>query len=199
MAKPILRMIIGRTVGFLIFLILLAIANFFTKFVHIPIYADIVSFFNSSLIILLSMAILGMVNEMFWHFYFPFNVLAPITSAALGVLISIFIYKFWIFINGYLNIVVNIPIQTIEVVIFWIIIIAGYLTMLFRGGKPRYVRDEKYKENKINIKESNENKKRVEWEDVDDEFRLVLYNIGRSINRKFESKTIKSSDKKKKK
>ena len=34
-------------------------------------------------------------------------------------------------------------------------------------------------------------KKEVEWKDVEKEFRLVFYNIGRSVNKLFEGKKRK--------
>ena len=186
MAQSIPRIIISRVAGFLFFLILLAIANYLIPNINSEIYKSTVIFFNNNLILLLILMFVGIVNEIFWIFYFPFNLLAPVSSSILGVFIAGFIYRMWNFLDAYINSGLRIPIDAIYVLLFFIILIAGYFTILVRKGKPKeeYERSGKFKDKN----ERTEKKKNVEWENIGNEFRLVLYNVGNSINNLFKKR-----------
>ena len=206
MVRSIPHIIISRIIGFIIFLIILGIANFFIPNVPSKIYADAVNFFNSILLLLVLLMFVWMINEIFWNFYFPFNAIAPITSAVLGVYVVMFLYKFWNFIDDYIHSGINVPINSIYTAVALLSLIIGYIVILVRGGKSREVSDEHWKkwhENRLKRKEERLERKveridrklgtkKVEWDDVGHEFKLFFYNISSGLNRLFEG------DKKKK-
>lgn len=204
MAKSAAKIILSRIIGFLIFLIILIIANSLVLTFNNRVYTNIIGFFNSNLILLLIIFFLGILNEIFWSFYFPFNIIAPVISSILSVHIVTFIYNLWRLSEIYTKINFNIPIRSIYVPVVFIVLIAGYITILARHGKPRREWAEKMKESisdrlerkkerlmrkidKIDkkMKRKHEN---VEWKDVGNEFKLVFYNLGRSINSLFRKK-----------
>jgi hypothetical protein len=217
MAKTITGIVFSRVIGFIIFLILLAILNALVPTVHNQLYSNIVQFFNISLILLLAMMLFGLINEIFWHLYFPFNILAPITSSALSILIIAFIYSFWNYLDSYVHTGLNIPIESIYTAVSLIVLIVGYLIILARGGKPQHAtredldewkqrklerKREKIAKNIQNLDEKVTNsirENRVGWDEVGNQFKLVFYNIGKGLNRMFGGKSEKSGNKKRKK
>ena len=142
MTKSAPRIILHRIIGFIIFLILLVIANALIPIFNSNVYSDIINFFNANIILLLILTLIGMVNEIFWSFYFPFNIIAPITGSILGVYIVTFVYRcinfLDIFIKNNSNIMTAIlPEGIVSMLVFWIVLIAGYLIILIRQGRPR--------------------------------------------------------------
>jgi hypothetical protein len=205
MAKSVPKIILSRIIGFLIFLILLAIANILIPAVDSKIYSSIINFFNTNLILLFILTIIGMINEVFWSFYFPFSIIAPITGAILSIYIIIFIHKLFDFLNIYIQPSIALPWQTIHFIVFWIVLIAGYLIILIRQGKPREDwheeikkwHEQKWERKKIKLQRKMKKidrklgKKKFEWEDVGNEFKTLFYNIGNSLNNLFEGKKKK--------
>jgi hypothetical protein len=68
------------------------------------------------------------------------------------------------------------------VIVFLIVLVAGYITILARHGKPRNVWEEEHGRWHEWGMRHMRRKTKVEWEDVGDEFRLALYNLGKNIN-----------------
>lgn len=190
--KTIPSIIIWKTVGFLFFLILLAVSNYLIpNFNNIPMYVGIVQFFNSNFAIIFAIFIVDMISEIMWIFNFPFNILAPVFSSILSVYIITFIYKIFQLVDSYTNTNVTLPIVSITTLVSFIVFLTGYLTIIARHGKS----EKNWEETKGRSKKRMEKKtKNVEWGDIGNEFKNVLYNIGRSLNEAFEGK-----DKKRKK
>lgn len=136
MAKSTIGIIISRVVGFLLFIVLLGVANFIAPHVYNNIYVEIVSFFNSMLYILLIMMLIGMVNELFWNWPFPFSILAPVTSAALSVYVISFIYSLWLLVDSHMNSGISVPITIIKLFVPVIVLILGYIVLSIRVVKP---------------------------------------------------------------
>ena len=200
MVKSVPHIIISRIIGFIIFLILLAIANALIPAINSSIYSDIVNFFNMSLVLLLILMFIGMINDIFWSFYFPFNIVAPIIGSILSIYTVIFIHRFFDFLANYFPSSIVMPWQTIQYLVFWIVLIAGYIIILIRKGKPREdiygavkrLREERWERKKEKLERKMEKidrklgKKKVEWNDVGNEFKTLFYNIGKSFNNMFE-------------
>jgi len=205
MAKSVPKIIISRIIGFIILLILLAIANALIPAFDSNIYSDIINFFNTNLILLFILTLIGMINEIFWSFYFPFSIVAPITGAILSIYIITFIHRLFDFLNTYVQPNLVLPWQTIQSFVFWIVIIAGYIVILVRQGKPRedwYKEIKRWHEERLERKKEKLEKKldkidrkigkkKVEWIDVGNEFKTFFYNIGNSLNNLFEGKNKK--------
>ena len=202
MAKSTAGIIISKIIGFIIFLILLAIANYFIPHFNNTVYASVVGFFNVSIILLLILLFIGIINDIFWNFYFPFNLIAPISSAFLAFYIIRFIYQFWNFLDSsYIHSAAIIPIRLIYLIVIILVLIFGYLKILIWHGKSRRRwedEEEDYYRNKLERKKqklerkmdrvNRKLKKEVEWDEVGDEFKMFFYNLGKSLNDLFDDK-----------
>jgi len=200
-----LSIIIKRTIGFVIFIILLLVANTLLSGINNAIYNNIIGFFDVNISLFLSLFFWGMASEILWNLYFPWNLFGPIASAILSVSVVTFFYKIWLFIGGYVNVNANISIFMIPIyiLVFIIVLVSGYARLAFRGMANEKYNDDKWKEwrkDRIEmhrkIKEIKRNRNKVEWEDVGEEFKYALYNLGNSLNRAFEK--YKKEDKRRK-
>lgn len=194
------KIIISRIIGFIIFLILLVIADALIPVFNSNVYSDIINFFNTNIILLLILTLIGMVNEIFWSFYFPFNIIAPITGSILSIYIITFIHRFFDFLNIYVQPNISLPWNAIQSTVLWIVLIVGYIIILVRQGKPRKEWHEEIKkwheqrwerkreklEKKMEKLDRKLGKKKVEWENVGNEFKMLFYNIGKSFNDMFD-------------
>ncbi|PIN87066.1 hypothetical protein COV19_01460 [Candidatus Woesearchaeota archaeon CG10_big_fil_rev_8_21_14_0_10_44_13] len=200
MAKSALKIIALKIVGFIIFLILLGIANIVVPNISGNAGMEIISFMNSNLFFFFVIMVVDLINELFWSFYFPFNILAPITGSLLSILIITLIYKLVLLIP-YSDGILMMPFALLYILVPVIVLIAGYILILIRGGRPKHVCDEEkkiclrerweMKKRKLEKKMRSKKGKKVEWEDIGDEFKLVLYNLGKGINELFEGKKRK--------
>jgi hypothetical protein len=198
MSKP-AHIILFKIWGFLFFLILLAIANILIPSVNNYLYEGIVMFFNANIILLFILTGIGMINELFWNFNFPFNILAPITGGVLGIYVLMFFYQIWIFLEGYIHVNINFPMDSFYVLIFFFVMVLGYIVILSRNGKTREEWEERWKRRHEEMGKNKKHKeKEIEWEDVEKEFRLIFYNIGRGINSLFEGKEKRRKNKRRK-
>lgn len=180
--RSVARIVLSQIGGFIIFLILLAIANYLTRFIPGQLYKEIVYFFNNNLFLLFAMSIFATLSEIFWNFIFPFNLSAPIVSAILSTFIITFVFRFWNFINSYVKIGFKLPINALYVVVFLLALIVGYLVILMKFFGQKKELHEKEKE--VGKRETKKGK--IGWGEIGNEFKLLFYNIGRSINRLFE-------------
>jgi hypothetical protein len=209
MAQSIARIILSRVIGFLLFLVILAIANVLISSINNQVYTDTVDFFNTNLTIIIIVTFFGLVNDIFWTFYFPFNILAPVISAVLSVYIVTFIYRFWLFANNYIKFQLTIPINTIYLVVVLLVLILGYIVILARGGRPRQEWKERHEERRERRKEEVQERldnldkrikaKQLEWEEVGDQFKSALYKVGEKLNNSLDNKKPKRKSRKKKK
>ncbi len=179
MNKP-AKIILYRMLGFLSFLILLSIANILVPIVNQRLYTSILVFFNINMILLFILTCIGIVNDIFWSFKFPFNLPAPLTSGVLSACSIIFLYQIWEFIRAQLNIDFYIPALSLLIPVALFVIVIGYIKILVEHEKPKEHMKERL--------EREYKSKKVEWEDVEKEFRSVLYNIGRELNKLFKPK-----------
>jgi hypothetical protein len=198
MVKKVQQIILLRLFSILFFLIMMVVANALIPSIQNNMYERIVNFFNSNLLFIILLMFITILNEVFWSFYFPFNFIAPITTGALGVYITMFIYKIWSFLDAYLLTGIVIPIATIYLIVFLVSLVFGYLFILDRGGRPKEDWGElwnwqknvwKKSEGKISkFEKKRTSKDEIEWKDVGSQFKLFFYNIGRSMNKSFENK-----------
>jgi hypothetical protein len=184
--KTPVHIVLSKLFGFIFFLILLAVANIIIPNVNNGAYTSSILFFNANITILFLITFVGMINELFWNFEFPFNILAPLTGGALAVVVIMFFYQMWIFLNQYINADISVPINILYIVIASLVVVFGYLSILLRRGKTKEGEEKRKVKEKREFKETR--RKRLDWEDVEQEFKLFFYNIGKSINRLFESK-----------
>jgi len=208
MARSVIRIIFSNIMGFIIFLIILGIANLLIPAIPGALYASTIGFFNANIMLFLIMMLIGLVNDIFWNFYFPFNILAPVTSAALSIFIITFFYRLWDFINMHVQSGFVVP-RGLQLPIALFVLLIGYILIAVRSGRPRAAFEEEMRERhaerwerkKQRLERRMERAKdrrseKIDWEDVGNEFKLAFYNIGKSLNKAFEGK---KEEKKKKK
>lgn len=183
-----LSIIIRRSIGFVVFIILLLIAVSLSYAVQNSVYSSIITFFNVNIPLFFSIFLFGIINEIFWILEFPLNILAPITSSILSVIVTTFIYRIWLFLNtNYIRSEIAIPIGLIYILVFIIAIIAGYANLAREGFEfERFHKVEWNREKAKLERESRKKKEKIEWGEVEDQFKLLFYNIGDSLNRAFE-------------
>jgi Sec-independent protein translocase protein TatA len=113
------------------------------------------------------------------------------------------------FIDSYINSGVGVSLLSIQIIVFLFVVIFGYMTILLGIGRPAKDWEKEWKKRHEEIWESKmeefrrkkhgtgkkEGKNSVEWGKVENEFKLVFYNIGRSINKLFEGKDGKKKRK----
>ncbi|MCX6706564.1 MAG: hypothetical protein NT001_00260 [Candidatus Woesearchaeota archaeon] len=200
MARSVLKIIFWKIFGFIMFLILLGIANIVALSINNAWGMQIISFMNENIPFFFLIMIIDIINEIFWSFYFPFNVFAPITSALLSILIITLIYKLAV-MNPLMYAALIIPFTLIYILVPVMVLIVGYILIVARGGRPKHAYDEGKEKNfrrKREMKMKNMEKgaqsrkgKKVEWEDIGNEFKLVLYNLGREMNNLFDKNNKK--------
>ena len=193
MHKSVLSTILSRLVGFIFFLVGLGIANMLIPYLQNTLYSDVIAFFNVNILLFLIMMFLGLLTDIFWSFYFPFNIVAPIVSAVLSIYILTFIERLWNLITSYTHTAVVIPVEAIKLLVFLIVLFAGYVIILTRIGKPKEIPDkewytERWKARLEKTKPEKRQRQRIMWHEVGDEFRLLCYNLARSLNNLFEKK-----------
>jgi flagellar biosynthesis component FlhA len=107
-----------------------------------------------------------------------------------------FIYRAWYFIDSYVHTNIVLP-SSVYVPVALIVLFIGYITILARQGKPKEVYEQEAKKPVPKKSEIIKRKpdEKVEWEDVSNEFKLALYNLGRSINKSFEESKRKKGKK----
>jgi hypothetical protein len=198
--KSSISIIFHSIISFLIWIMLLIIANILVSYINEPIYEMVIQFFNSLLVLFFIIFLIGMINSLFWNFSFPINLFAPILSAILSIFIVNLIYQIikfiqiFVYFNGLANIdgLIQYPIYLL---VFFTTLILGYLLIILEEShiEKEHSKD-KTRENKRDLKNKRKsNGINVSGEDVKKEFRKVAYNIGEAIN-----KGIKKDKKKKK-
>lgn len=202
MKKSVPKIVIWKIVGFLIFLILLGVANYFTRYIPGNFYYSIVQFFNGNLGLIVVMMLFGMLSEVFWNLFFPLDLVAPIISAISSIFSVTFVYRIWLLVDSYVGTGVEIPMGGVYRLVFWLVLIIGYIVVLARirrgeEGSVENWHEDRLKSKKEKLERKVEKidkklrKKEIEWSEVGDEFRKVLFNIGRGVSNLFDKKKNK--------
>lgn len=182
MTKSTFGIIFSRIFGWIIFIVLLGIATYIANKINIASYTSIVSFFHSNMSFLGGMLLLGTVSELFWNFSFPFNIIAPIISGFFGKYNVSFIYQF-LTVIGLSSFTDKYPIDIVEMILFWIIIVGGYIAIFFKLSRRN---DKKEEEKEIKEdKKNNESEKDSEWKEALERIEDSIKNMGDKIQKAF--------------
>jgi len=174
----IVKIIFARLGGFLVFLILLGLANFLVDDIAF-LNKDILLFLNAQIFLLFLITIFFLVGELLNHVKLPFNLPAPIFNAIGSVMLVLFIFRVFGLIESFVDI--NLPFNLLSIIaypiVFFIVLVFGYVSIFtgLTGKKP-----------KVKSK-----KKGVKWEDVGEEFKLAFYELAQSLRRAFSKKKRK--------
>ena len=193
-------LIVKKAIGFVVFIILLSVAEIVSQQINNPVYAEVINFFSTNISLFFIIFLVGLANDIFWNFYFPFNLVAPVISSVLSVFIVELFYRMWNFIDSFLYTGFSVPINAIYVIVFMLTLLFGYLALLARGARRArekfWEKEEKIMEEeekrrseileRISQRRKSRSENRAEWEKVGSEIRQVFYNIGKTINDAFE-------------
>jgi len=139
--KSVFKIVFSNIIWFLVFLIVLGIANLLTKVIDNSVYVNIVQFFNVNIILLLILALVFMVAEVFWALMFPFNLLAPFFSAVGSLYLMMFLFKMLILLGFFVKTDFYTMFRTLYSVlvpvVFVIVLIAGYIKIMLGVGKKK--------------------------------------------------------------
>lgn len=91
--RTISSIVLSGLAGLLIFLILLAAANYMTNYVDNPVFLQIVGFLNNNIDLLIIMSVIFLIGKLFTALVFPLNLPAPLFNAAGSVFLVAFIFK----------------------------------------------------------------------------------------------------------
>lgn len=180
--KSVLGVLFSKFSGILIFLIALAIANILNHYISNNVYHFVVSFFNINLWLIILISLIFFLGELFEILLFPFNLPAPFFNAVGGIFIVTFILR----IINFLEIIINLElikyvlflIPFVYLLVFIIVLIVGYIKIFMELG---------LKSKKIEkLKKSNKGNK-VGWDEIGEEFKLVVYDLLSKAREKLKS------------
>jgi hypothetical protein len=173
---------VTRMMGIICFLIVVVLANILTYYVANPVYHSGVNFINENFWLLILIAIIFLVADLFGAFPFPLDLPAPIIKAIGSVFCIAFILRVFLWVDGvaltsfyqifwYLSFLI-VPL------VFLIVLASGYYEIMRQlWWQPRTDEEGQvilqapltYPEEEVSDAKS--------WEEIAVEFRLMLYDI----------------------
>ena len=140
-AKEIGHEILTRFIGFLIFLVLLGLANVLTFYIKNEIFLSVVNFLNANIWLIIIFSVILLIGEIFGLLMFPLNIPGPLFNAVGGVLLIQFVFKLFSFIITLSNVTINIPLNYIEnfvmIIVFIIVLVIGYVHIIIDATRPK--------------------------------------------------------------
>jgi hypothetical protein len=172
---------VSRMIGILCFLIVVVLANILTYYVNSPLYHSGVAFLDLNFWLLLLIAIIIFVADIFGAFPFPLNLPAPVIKAIGSVFIIAFVLRIfeWVDTTTGNNIYHYFWLLSFVIVpiVFIIVLLAGYYEIicdLWAKAKLREKSDVVVLGDEPSAQETPAPKS---WEDVGAEFRMMMYEL----------------------
>lgn len=177
-----------RMIGIICLLIAIVFANILTHYVESPIFTSGVAFINENFWLLVLIALILMVGDVFAAFPFPFNLPAPIITAFGSVFFIMFLLRIFQWTDTVtstsLSPLFSFLSPIIATVVFLIVLVSGYyaiLRQLWYQSRPMEtpadgpgIRETISPEPETIQREDTDTKT---WEEIGAEFRLMLYDI----------------------
>ncbi len=137
--QSVIEVVLGRIIGFVIFVVLLLGANWLTSYIGLGAYVSVVDFLNNSLYIIIIFTLLLLIGEAFGVLMFPYNLPSPLFNAIGGIFLVKFIFDLIILIESIMNVSSNLKLNVFKniayVLVFLLVIIIGYAKILIAAGK----------------------------------------------------------------
>lgn len=152
--------VLMRFLGFVIFLVLLGIANILVYYVKNEMFSSVVFFLNNNIWLIIIFTVILLIGEIFGYLFFPLNIPGPLFNAVGGVLLVQFVFKLFNFII--LLSKANFPLQMSFVeditmlIVFVVVLVVGYVDIIREATKPKkreHLKEHIIKEKKQNIKD----------------------------------------------
>ena len=139
--KALFQALLTRVIGFLVFLVLLVIANVLVYYIKNNIFSSVVLFLNQNIWLIIIFTIILLIGEIFGYLFFPLNIPAPLFNAVGGVFLVQFVFKMLIFIFSITNINFPLPLDFIEnitiAIVFVAVIVVGYVDIIRDATRPK--------------------------------------------------------------
>jgi hypothetical protein len=176
-----------RMIGIICLLIAIVLANILTHYVTSPVFTSGVSFVNDNFWLLILIAVVLMVGDVFGAFPFPFNLPAPIITAFGSVFCIMFILKIFQWIDTIAATTLS-PLfvflsPIIATLVFLIVLASGYFEILRQLWQKSRIEatanGQVVHETSVSgqVSHSPDDTNTKSWEEIAAEFRLMLYDI----------------------
>jgi hypothetical protein len=156
--KGLMYEIMTRIIGFLIFLVLLGIANVLTYYVKNDIFLSVVGFLNSNIWLIVIFSVIFLIGEIFGYLMFPLNIPSPLFNAVGGALLIQFVFQLLSYVTSLAKIKLEFPLSLAEIeniviiLVFIIVLVVGYVHIIIDTTRPK----------KKIVKEGKHNLKRID-------------------------------------
>jgi len=171
-------------IGIICFLIVVVLANILTYYVTSPVYHSGVNLINENFWLLVLIAVILLVADVFGVFPFPLNLPAPIIRAFGSVFCIAFVLSVFQWVDRYFGTSLYqffwVLAFLIVPLVFLIVLASGYFEIMRRlWWQPNIDGDTGVKV--VHQETSNETEQRgpdvKSWEEIGAEFRMMLYDI----------------------
>lgn len=196
MGSSVLKLLVSRLIGFIIFLLLMIALNILVTYTSVPIFTEFVGFLTDRLVFISWIALFLIIGELFVLFKYPFNIPYPLFNATGALLVTYFFADFFMFLMSYSSIQPDFPFDTVfliaGILIFFIVVIVGYYKIFKNVPEEWKV--------KPKIKEKKEAKAEEEAEEAEEETKEPEEKPKKKTKKKTKSKakTTKKTTRKKK-
>jgi hypothetical protein len=182
--KSLSSVFVSRMIGIITFLIVVVLANILTYYLSNPFYRAGVTFLNENFWLLMLIAIIMLIGDIFFAFPFPINLPAPVIRAVGSIFIIAFLLRIFEWVDSAtatsLHPVIWVLSVVIVPVVFIIVLVSGYfgiMRQLFRtpqaetDGENTVVHAIKSSPQEGAVPDAKS------WEEIGAEFRLVMYDL----------------------
>jgi hypothetical protein len=177
-----------RMIGIICLLIAIVFANILTHYVESPVFTSGVTFINENFWLLVLIALILMIGDIFAAFPFPFNLPAPIITAFGSVFCIMFLLRIFQWTDTVTSTILS-PLFSflapiIATMVFLIVLVSGYyaiLRQLWLQSSAGDVSAEGQVSGALGSGGPGMHTREVTdaktWEEIGAEFRLMLYDI----------------------
>jgi len=169
--------------GILVFVIILVALRAFAAGQDSAFLTGFVDFLTAEAGLVITIAVLFMIGDIFLTFPLPANVPGPFFNAGASVLLITFIVHIFRFLDSFYAMGIYPQLQALEPLlyplVFIIVLVAGFIALAFQDR----CRDREREETP-----GGEEEACPSWDDVGEEFRLMWYDLFRKIRRELRGK-----------
>lgn len=130
--------LLWRFGSLIIFLIAVFILNSFTGYVQNPLFAQVVGFLNSTLLVIILIWVFFIIADLFWSLASPFDLAYPLFNALGAVFVLTFVLSLIVFLADLfttenIQSIVTLASYILYPLVFIITVVVGYMDVASRG------------------------------------------------------------------
>jgi hypothetical protein len=181
--RPLSWIFVSRMMAIICFLIVVVLANILTYYVSNPAYHSGVTLLNDNIWLLIIIAVVLLVADVFGVFAFPLNLPSPVIRAIGSVFLIVFFLRVvqWVDTIGTTNLYAPFSLVSVIVVpfVFLVVIASGYYHILRQLWREPEIEYEEYEEEdgEYYDQEMQPFSDARSWEEIGGEFRMMIYDI----------------------